>query len=97
MITTKQRSELKKYAQNLKPAFNIGKENLTDNLISAISDYLNKNEIAKIKILQNSTSNVRTIMQELCEKLSLDPVLCIGKMVIVYKFSKNCKKHVLAD
>lgn len=97
MITTKQRSELKKYAQNLKPAFNIGKDNLTENLITAIDNYLNKNEIAKIKVLQNSSEDVKTLMKELCEKLSLDPVLVIGKMVIVYRFSKNCKKHVLAD
>lgn len=97
MITTKQRSELKRYAQNLKPAFNIGKDNLTENLISAIDNYVNKNEIAKIKILQNSSSDVKTTMQELCDKLLLDPVLCIGKMVIVYRYSKNCKKHVLVD
>lgn len=97
MITTKQRSELKRYAQNLKPAFNIGKENLTENLISAIDDYISKNEIAKIKILQNSSSDVKTTMQELCDKLLLDPVLCIGKMVIVYRYSKKCKKHILAE
>lgn len=97
MITTKQRSELKKYAQNLKPAFNVGKENLTENLISALKDYLNKNEIAKIKILQNSDEDVKTLMEELCRALECDPVLKIGKMVIIYKFSKNCKKHVLKD
>lgn len=97
MITTKQRSELKRYAQNLKPAFNIGKENLSENLVSAVNDYLLKNEIAKIKILQNSDAEVRSTMEELCTKLSADPVLCIGKMVIVYRFSKTCKKHVLQD
>ena len=39
MITGKQRSELKKLAQDLKPTVMIGKEDITPNIISAIDDY----------------------------------------------------------
>lgn len=96
MITTKQRAELKKIAQNLKPALNIGKDNLNDNIFVEIENYLNKNEIMKIKILQNSSVTAKEVMVIICEKLNCEPVLCVGKMVIIYKKSnKKNVKHVL--
>lgn len=96
MITTKQRAELKKIAQNLKPVLNIGKDNLNDNTIVEIDNYLNKNELMKIKILQNSTENSKDIMEFICSRLNAEPVLAIGKVVIVYRYSNNKNvKHVL--
>lgn len=96
MITTKQRAELKKLAQNLKPAINIGKDNLNENTLAEIDNYLNKNELMKIKILQNSTENSKDTMQFICASLQAEPVLTIGKVVIVYRRS-NVKgvKHIL--
>ena len=47
MITTKQRAELKKIAQGLKPTLNIGKDNLNENIFTQIDNHLNKNEIMK--------------------------------------------------
>ena len=98
MITTKQRAELKKIAQNLKPVLNIGKENLTENTLKQIEDYLYKNEIMKIKILQNSTETTKDTISFICEKLSAEPVLCVGKIMIIYKKSSNKKIiHILKD
>ena len=48
MITGKQRSELKKLAQDLKPTVMIGKEDITPTVISAIDDYLNAHELVKV-------------------------------------------------
>lgn len=96
MITTKQRSELKKIAQNLKPALNIGKDNLNDNMLVEIDNYLNKNEIMKIKILQNSSENTDDVMEFLCSRLKAEPVLKVGKMVILYRVSnKKGVKHII--
>ena len=49
MITGKQRSELKKIAQDIKPAVMIGKEELTPSVIGAIDDYLAAHELVKVK------------------------------------------------
>lgn len=98
MITTKQRAELKSMAQNLKPALNIGKDNLNDNIFIEIDNYLNKNELMKIKILQNSSVEVKEVMSEICETLNAEPVLTVGKIVIVYRLSKfKGVKHILSD
>lgn len=96
MITTKQRAKLKSMAQNLKPVLNIGKENLNDNTIIEIEKYLAKNELMKIKILQNSVENPKDVMEFVCQKTGCDPVLVVGKILIIYKFSnQKGVKHVL--
>ena len=98
MITTKQRAELKKIAQNLKPVLNIGKDNLNENTFIEIDNYLNKNELMKVKILQNSSETVKETMKEICEKLNAEPVLCVGKVLIIYRYSKfKDVKHVLGE
>jgi len=96
MITTKQRAELKKIAQNLKPVLNIGKDNLNENMFTEIDNYLNKNEIMKIKILQNSTENAKDTLEFLCSRLNAEPVLAVGKVLILYRYSKvKGVKHIL--
>ena len=96
MITTKQRAELKKIAQSLKPVLNIGKDNLNENILKEIDNYLNKNELMKVKILQNSTENTKDTLEFLCSRLNAEPVLAVGKVLILYRYS-NVKgvKHVL--
>ena len=50
MITGKQRSELKKLAQELKPAVMIGKDEVTPAIIQSIDDYLTAHELVKVQI-----------------------------------------------
>ena len=96
MITTKERAQLKKIAQNLKPVLNIGKDNLNENILKQIDDYLNKNELMKVKILQNSTENAKDTLEFLCSRLNAEPVLSVGKVLILYRFSKQKGvKHIL--
>lgn len=98
MITTKQRAKLKSLAQNLKPTLNIGKENLNENTITEIENYLNKHELMKIKILQNSEENPKDVMEFICHKTNSQPVLVVGKILIIYRFSKAKNvKHVLEE
>lgn len=98
MITTKQRAYLKSVAQNLKPVLNIGKENLNENTIKEVENYLSKHELMKIKILQNSTESAKEVMDFICLRLEADPVLVVGKILIIYKYSnQKGVKHVLEE
>ncbi len=98
MITTKQRAYLKSVAQNLKPVLNIGKENLNENTIKEVENYLSKHELMKIKILQNSTESAKEVMDFICLRLEADPVLVVGKILIIYKFSnQKGVKHILEE
>ncbi len=96
MITTKQRAELKSLAQNLKPVLNIGKDNLNENALIEIENYLNKHELMKIKILQNSEEDPKELMNFICCKTNSEPVLVVGKILIIYRYSKaKNAKHIL--
>ena len=53
MLTPKQNAYLKSLAQKEKAVFKIGKEGLSDNLLTDVLNYLNKHELIKISILQN--------------------------------------------
>ncbi len=96
MISTKDRAKLKALSQNLKPVLNIGKENLNENSIIEIENYLRKNEIMKIKLLNSSEEDPKELMNLLCEKLNAEPVLVVGKTLIIYRYSnQKGVKHVL--
>ena len=98
MITTKQRAKLKSLAQSMKPVLNIGKDNLNENTITEIEKYLAKNELMKIKILQASTENPKDVMEFVCQKTNSEPVLVVGKILVIYKFSSNKGvKHILEN
>ena len=53
MLTPKEKAYLKSLAQKEKAVFQIGKEGLSDNLLTDVLNYLNKHELIKISILQN--------------------------------------------
>lgn len=96
MITTKERAVLKGIAVNLSPIMQIGKDGLTDNVLSQIEEMLFNREMIKINILKNCDYNAKEAIAIICEKLDCQPVQAIGNKVVVYKFStKKDIKHLL--
>ena len=96
MITTKERATLKSVAVNLQPKMQIGKDGLTENSLTQIVNMLDKNEIVKISVLNNCDYTARELLNMICEKLSCEPVLCIGNKIVIYrKSTKNGVKHIL--
>ena len=92
MITGKQRSYLKSLAHDLKPIINIGKNSLTDEVIEAIDEALEKRELIKIKILNNNLDDNNEIVDEAMEKLNCEFVSHLGNIFTIYRESKNNKK-----
>ncbi len=89
MITTKQRSKLKALANALKPMITVGKDGLTENVVKEIETALYHRELVKISALQSCETPVKSICEEVCEKLGCEPVLCIGSRFVVYKYSEK--------
>lgn len=94
MLTGKQRAKLKKLAHNENPIINIGKNSVTDELIGAIDEALEKRELVKIKILNNNLDDPDYIIEELLEKLNAEFVSYIGNIITIYRQSKE-KKIIL--
>lgn len=96
MITTKERAKLRALAQKLDPVVQIGKGGITQTVVDGVEMVLEKRELIKIRLLNNSGIDTSEAMQALCSKLNCDPVQQIGSVIVVYKRStKKDAKHVL--
>lgn len=96
MITTKDRAKLRGIAQKQEPLVLIGKGGITDSVLDSISVLLEKRELIKIRLLQNSGLESKDASKQICESLGADGVQCIGSVLVVYRRStRDDVKHIL--
>ena len=88
MLTTKQKVYLRSLAQKIKPVAQIGKEGLSDNLMEMVLAYLNKHELMKISILQNSYVTFEEA-EEFFRSEDIEFVQSIGRQIVLYKQSDD--------
>lgn len=91
MITGKQRAYLRKMAQVLTPIFQIGKEGVTQSVIDALDEALERRELVKVHILETAFLDTKETCNEICKELSAEPVQAIGNKFTIYKQSSNEK------
>ncbi|MDD6565014.1 MAG: ribosome assembly RNA-binding protein YhbY [Clostridiales bacterium] len=91
MITGKQRAYLRKLGQALQPIIQIGKEGLSDTVITAIDEALEKREIIKVSILESAMLDTRDTCDNTAKRLLAEPVQAIGNRFVIYRKSSNEK------
>lgn len=85
-MTSKERAALRAQANRLEPIIQIGKEGISDNLISQIDDTLDVRELLKIRVhLESSPKTPKELAQELAEALQADVVQVIGGIIVLYR------------
>lgn len=94
MLTSKQRSNLRSLATNLKPVTQVGKLGVNDSLITCLSDNLDAHELVKLTVLENSTLTPRDVGFEIAEKLGAEFVCATGRKLVFYRRSKRDIEHV---
>ncbi|MGN1040561.1 MAG: YhbY family RNA-binding protein [Candidatus Fimimonas sp.] len=95
MISTKQRSKLKAMANSLRPMVTIGKDELSGNVMKEIEVALYHHELVKVAALQNCPTSAKELCEAVCRVIGCEPVLCVGKRFVVYKFSdKEGIEHI---
>ncbi len=93
MITGKQRAFLRKIGHELQPVLQIGKEGLSETVLGAIDEALEKREIIKISVLENAMLDTRATCDEAAAKLNAEPVQSIGSKFVLYRRSGNEKNR----
>ena len=93
MITGKQRSELKKMAQEIKPTVMIGKEEVTSNVITAIDDYLAVHELIKVQIQDGAILDPKETANEIAAELGAEFVQAIGRKFVLYRATADPDKR----
>lgn len=97
LITGKQRSYLKSLAHKLEPIFQVGKNGITENFIKQVDEALEKRELIKIKVLNNSLLDAKEVANMLAEKTNAEFVQSIGNKFVLYRESKKHEKIILPE
>lgn len=85
MLTSKQRAYLRKLSNPLAVTLHIGKDGVTDGVISQLEVLLENHELVKGKVLENAMLTPKTVSEALCEATGADGVQCIGTKFVLYR------------
>lgn len=89
MINGKQRAALRSMANTIQPIFQIGKGNITENIVSQLDDALEARELIKISVLETAEITAKEASATLAEALCAEPVQCIGRKLVLYRPSRE--------
>ena len=92
MITSKQRAFLRGLANKIDATVQVGKGGISENMVSLVNDLLEKNELVKVHVLENSLSDTRDVCHELSSLTNAEEVQVIGSKFVLYKESRENKK-----
>ena len=92
MITSKERAFLRSIANKIDSTVQIGKGGIGENTISLVRDILEKKELVKIHVLENSFADVKDVCHELSSIINAEEVQVIGSKFVLYKESRENKR-----
>ncbi|SHJ95104.1 RNA-binding protein [Anaerobranca californiensis DSM 14826] len=91
MLSSKQKRYLKSLANTLDPIFQIGKNDITENLIKQLDDALEARELIKVKVLKNSILEKEEAAEEISKLTNSEVVQILGSIITLYRRSKKNK------
>ena len=94
-LSGKQRRFLRAEAHSLEPVVVLGKEGLSDSVVSAVNDALLAHELIKVRVLDNAPLERQVVAERLPSQVKADLVGLVGRIVILYKRHPNKPKLVL--
>ena len=95
MLTSKQRATLRSLAQKIESITQIGKNGITESFLDGLNSAIEKRELVKITVLENSGEEVKVAGEEIARRLPAEFVCATGKKLVFYRRSMNEKvKHI---
>ena len=91
MLNSKQRAKLRSLAQTIEPVTQVGKLGVNDSLIESIDKTIEKRELVKVTVLENSGLEPKQVGFELAEKLNAEFVCATGRKLVFYRRSLSEK------
>lgn len=92
----KQKSYLRSKAHHLTPIFQIGKGGLNDAMVQQINEALEKRELIKITLLQNTEETAEEVSYALTGELHCEVIQMIGRVLVLFKPSSKEKYQKLS-
>ncbi len=96
MLNSKERSNLRSIAQTIEPITQVGKLGVNESLIEGLDLAIEKRELIKVTVLENSGLVPKEAGFEIAEKLNAEFVCATGRKLVFYRRSKNPKvEHII--
>ncbi|MDO4903583.1 MAG: ribosome assembly RNA-binding protein YhbY [Limosilactobacillus sp.] len=93
----KQKRFLRAEANHLQPLFSVGKEGLTDNWLAQLDGALDRRELIKVNILQNSDATTDEVQEFIESNTNIQVVQTIGRVLVLFKVSANKDMRNLSE
>jgi RNA-binding protein len=93
MLTGWQRSCLKKDGHKLNSLVQIGKEGLTEDVISHIDSMLEDNELLKLTFLKSCIIDTKEGANIVCNKVGAEFIQAIGRKFVIFRQARDKDKQ----
>ena len=91
MITSKQRSKLRSIASGIEPITQLGKQGVNQAFIEGLDSAIEKRELIKVTVLENSGKEPKEVGFIIAEELNAEFVCATGRKLVFYRRSKSDK------
>ena len=96
MLNSKQRASLRALAQKIEPITQLGKGGVNDAFIDSLDKAIEKRELIKVTVLENSGETPREVGEIIADRLNAEFVCATGRKLVFYRRSENDKvNHIV--
>ena len=88
-MTSATRAKLRGMAYTLEPILHIGKEGITENIVTQADEALEARELIKGTVQKNCDDPVREVCHALAAELGAEPIQVIGRKFVLYRPSEK--------
>ena len=88
MLTSNEKRQLKAIASTLDTKYQIGKNEISDTVIAMLDKALTARELIKIDVMKAVVNPVMEIALDLSSKLNSEIVQVVGRVIVLYRYSK---------
>ena len=92
----KQKRYLRSEAHHLKPIFQIGKDGLSEVWLDEVLKALDKRELLKVNVLQNSLVEVEEVKEFIENNSDAQGIQTIGNLLVLFKKSGKAKNQKIS-
>ncbi|KRM18728.1 hypothetical protein FC40_GL000510 [Ligilactobacillus hayakitensis DSM 18933 = JCM 14209] len=93
----KQKRFLRSKAHGLNPIFQVGKDGFSEIWLEEVDKALDRRELIKVNILQNSLVETDELKAFIEENSSINVVQIIGNVLVLFKVSSSQKHRQISD
>lgn len=92
MLTSNEKRQLKAIASTLDTKYQVGKNEISDTVVAMLDKALTARELIKIDVMKSVEVPVMELALDLSSRLNAEVVQVVGRVIVLYRFSKTNHK-----